>query len=313
MAIIIKRRRRFTRGTRVGIPESQLTTWSNQGATATARDTYASVRKALEGLTVPADEYSVYLQGSYRNDTNIYADMDVDVVVQLNDQFMYDISDLPSANQTLFDGAYRNASYSWRDFRRDVLIALQAYYGASRVEEHNYVLKVVPRPGRLAADVLVCTTFFEYSAFQSTSNYKRVEGVAFLTSKEAHPRRVVNYPKQHYDNGVAMNQRTDDWYKRTIRIFKNARNYLIEQGRIKASLAPSYFIESLLYKVPDHLFTTSYAGTLERVLTWLSTANFEKFYCRNELVWLFGNSSEQWSIKDAQAFRDAMIELWGNW
>jgi hypothetical protein len=146
----------------------------------------------------------------------------------------------------------------------------------------------------LATDVLVCNTFYRYSAFQNTGSYNRHEGVAFFTSKEPGPRRVVNYPKQNYENGVAMNKRTGDWYKHTVRIFKNARNYLSDRKLIKPGLAPSYFIESLLYN-------------------WLSEANFEKFVCRNELVWLFGDSPEQWSIDDAQAFRDGMIELWNSW
>jgi hypothetical protein len=165
----------------------------------------------------------------------------------------------------------------------------------------------------LATDVLVCNTFYRYSAFQNTGSYNRHEGVAFFTSKEPGPRRVVNYPKQNYENGVAMNKRTGDWYKHTVRIFKNARNYLSDRKLIKPGLAPSYFIESLLYNAPDELFMTSFAGTVERVLTWLSEANFEKFVCRNELVWLFGDSPEQWSIDDAQAFRDGMIELWNSW
>lgn len=56
----------------MGIPESQLETWSHQGAVTTARATHESVRNALESYeSWPRDvEYEVYLQGSYKNDTN---------------------------------------------------------------------------------------------------------------------------------------------------------------------------------------------------------------------------------------------------
>jgi hypothetical protein len=115
--MLIIKRRRFKRGSRVGIPESQLKTWANQGAAGMAKSTYASIRNALqEELNLPPTSYDVYLQGSYRNDTNIYADMDVDVVVELTDGFYYDVGRLPPANQAAFHGAYRNATYCGQTF-----------------------------------------------------------------------------------------------------------------------------------------------------------------------------------------------------
>lgn len=42
------------------------------------------------------------------------------------------------------------------------------------------------------------------------------------------------------------------------RVFKNMRSRLVESGLIEAGTAPSYFIEGLLYNVPNEKFTTSY-------------------------------------------------------
>ena len=76
------------------IPESQLKTWSHRGAVRTAKQTHESIRKALEAYNWPSEaQYEVYLQGSYKNYTNIRGDSDVDVVVQLNSTFSHNLSE----------------------------------------------------------------------------------------------------------------------------------------------------------------------------------------------------------------------------
>jgi tRNA nucleotidyltransferase (CCA-adding enzyme) len=85
----------------MGIPESQLQTWSHQGAVTTAKTTHESIRNALAANTSPIRDksYEVYLQGSYKNTTNIRGDSDVDVVAQLNSTFQDDLSALPLAQE----------------------------------------------------------------------------------------------------------------------------------------------------------------------------------------------------------------------
>jgi len=65
------------------IPESQLETWSKPGSVAQSRDTYATIKRALENTnaTYASRNFEVFLQGSYGNDTNIFAESDVDVVM----------------------------------------------------------------------------------------------------------------------------------------------------------------------------------------------------------------------------------------
>ena len=67
------------------IAESQLETWSHPGAGPGSRDTYDSVRTALESpkAVYKDKDYEVFLQGSYGNDTNIYGESDVDTVIRL--------------------------------------------------------------------------------------------------------------------------------------------------------------------------------------------------------------------------------------
>jgi hypothetical protein len=121
------------------IPESQLKTWSHQGAITTAKATADSVKHALDSFENWPEgvEFEVYFQGSYKNDTNIRGDGDVDVVAQLNSTFYSNLSDEQKGILRL-----TSASYSWSDFKADVLKALKGYYGQNTVSEGNKSIKI---------------------------------------------------------------------------------------------------------------------------------------------------------------------------
>ena len=129
------------------IPESQLETWSRQGEAKTLKETLESVRNALKAYDWPSHvQYEVYLQGSYKNDTNIRGDSDVDIVVQLNSRFRSNRLEDREINSKLII-----VSDAWRGA---VLKVLQNRYGDSEVSEGKKALKV--KTPYLPADVVVC-------------------------------------------------------------------------------------------------------------------------------------------------------------
>lgn len=299
-----------------GIPESQLETWARQGGTVTAKATHEAIRSALSRYNGwPRDiDYEVYLQGSYRNDTNIRGDSDVDLVIQLNPTFQYDLTSLSEYERNLFDQTFSNVDYGWSEFRADTLKALQNWYGSSDVSEGKNCLTVKGDTNRLSADVLVCLQYRDYQNFNGRYNQKYVEGVKFFSWNGN--RWVVNYPKPHYDNGVRKNAQfvTNGWFKQTVRMFKNARIYLINQNTISEDLAPSYFLQCLLYNVPNRLFGGSYNRTFLNILNWLYETEFSDEVCQNEQIYLFrGGTPEQWTINSANRFTREVIDLWNNW
>lgn len=232
----------------MAIPEAQLQTWSHQGAVTTASNTNSAIHNALHAQNSPIRDrdFNVYLQGSYKNDTNIRGDSDVDIVVQLNSTFEYDLSVLSEEEKRLFGQSYpTSATYLWRNFRDDTLRALIAYFGAQNVTEGNKSLKVKGGSGRLRADVIACLQYRKYLRFRSLQVQPYIEGIVFYTIREG--RQIINFPRPHYDNGVDKHspQRTNGWYKPTVRLFKNARTYLIDRNVISEDLAPSYFLECL--------------------------------------------------------------------
>ena len=139
-----------------------------------------------------------------------------------------------------------------------------------------------------------------------TLGYK--EGIGFYLPDER--RWVVSYPQQHYQRGLKKEEAASRRFKRTIRMFKEARNRLVHKRALTKDDAPSYFIECLLYNVPDRLFAPKLAPTYTGLLDWLKSVKLKEFQCQNGLVPLFGPGREQWSVKKVQAFVRAMQELW---
>ena len=229
--------------------------------------------------------------------------MDVDLAVQINSTFYSNLSE----EQKRYLGL-SSASYGWNDFRSDVLSALKDYNGLLTITEGNKSIKVEATSGRLPADVVVCA---QYRKYKILNNYDYVEGITFWTRNEK--RQVINYPKIHYNNGVKKHQNTNNQYKSVVRIFKNTRNYLGEEDYISSSLAPSYFLECLLYNVPNDKFSGSYQDVFCNIVNWLNKANLKDFVCQNEQLKLFGDTPEQWLISDAERFIQKLIRLWNDW
>src|SRR5271168_1424850 len=93
---------------RMTIPLAQLQTWSGQGATVTSSSTYAAIKSALEDkdANYKDRDFKVFLQGSYGNDTNIYAESDVDVVIRLDSIYHYDTSALTPQQLAMFNADF---------------------------------------------------------------------------------------------------------------------------------------------------------------------------------------------------------------
>src|ERR1700691_2657845 len=108
----------------MAIPEAQLDTWDSLGSVKQSKDTYASVKGTLEDSKAPYNGHRYdppFLQGSYGNDTNVFADSDVDVVIKLDAIFHRDISRLSADELALYNKAMGGAvPYNLHDFKRDV-------------------------------------------------------------------------------------------------------------------------------------------------------------------------------------------------
>ena len=92
----------------MALSEAQLETWSQHGKTGQFTDTYQSIRGNLvdNSAPYPVKDVEVFLQGSYGNDTNVWADSDVDIVLKHNGAFYYDITGMNEPEQRAFKGNF---------------------------------------------------------------------------------------------------------------------------------------------------------------------------------------------------------------
>ena len=76
-------------------------------------------------------------------------------------------------------------------------------------------------------------------------------------------------------------------------MFKNVRNNLLDKKMILNKSTQSYFLECMLYNVPDSCFGGDASQTFCDVINYLNKADLSKFVCQNEQAVLFGDTAEQ--------------------
>jgi hypothetical protein len=241
------------------IGDAQLKTWSKHGSVAQSRDTYAAIKNVLENQDAPYSnkDFTVFLQGSYGNETNVYAESDVDIVMELQSTFYRDLARLSDLDRDAYENAFSNATYNHSDFKKDAVTWLMKRYGKA-AKPGTKAIFVEENGNRRNADVLVAAQFRRYYQFTTISNQRFEEGICFFLKDGT---LVENFPKQHSRNCTNKHQTTSDWFKPTVRFFKNIRNRMIDDGLIADGVAPSYYLEDLLYNVPPEKFGGSHQDT----------------------------------------------------
>lgn len=293
----------------MAISESQLETWSHQGSKIQSADTYKSIRGVLNDPGAPYHrwKYRIFLQGSYGNDTNIYADSDVDIVICLTSVYYDTVRHLTEGERTKYKADWSAGDINFVEFKAHVLSWLTSKFG-SGVRSGKKAIFVPGNGNRRDADVLVCVEHRTYTHYQSSADNAFQEGICFWTSSGV---QVVNYPRQHLDNCTTKNRDTSGQFKKNVRIIKNIRNTMIGQGAIKADLAPSYFLEGMLWNVPELSFTGSYQQTFANYMNWLQQASFDDLMCANNIHFLLRDGhSVCWNVADFKAFHTALVSFW---
>ncbi len=126
--------------------------------------------------------------------------------------------------------------------------------------------------------------------------------------------RVVNFPELHSANCTSKNTDTGTYFKDTVRIFKNIRNHLIDKKKIPEGIAPSYYIEGLLYNAPNPYFGTNYATTFYNVFQWLWNIDRGTLTCAHGLDPLIGEGSPTaWPAQNCTDYLMAVAACWNDW
>lgn len=241
--------------------------------------------------------YSVLLQGSYRNNTSVKGESDVDVGVVCSDTFFYELPD----GMELGGFGISPATYHYADFKNDVGEALISYFGTGAVTRGNKAFDVKETSYHVEADV---APFFEHRRYNTSRGYQ--EGVELRPDTRIPP-SVINWPEQHYKNGVGKNQATAMRYKAMVRVLKSLRNEMVEKGMEAAEPAIGFLIECLVWNVPnEHFGSARYEDDLRAILVFLYSATNSDSTCSewgevSELKYLF-RGSQKWTREQANQF-----------
>jgi hypothetical protein len=294
----------------VPIPDRQISRWSEQADSTLPGWTHAVLHDALDDAKLLEElGVEIFVQGSYANSTNVRKDSDVDLVVQLKLPLEEDVDGLNPDEVELFYQHYGYTDYGWEEFREDVVRSLREKFF---VREGNKCIDITDMDSllRVPADILPAIEFRRYRAFPSLAGEVYEEGVFF---RDAAGHAIVNFPKQHLANGKAKDWATGGRFKQVIRVFKNARRH--ETAGIEKENAPSYFLECLLYNVPNATFWAPLSDAYRSCLTWLTTnrGKFDGFQCQNGLVKLFGDAPDRWSTVAAEGLLRVLSDQWDTW
>jgi len=238
---------------------------------------------------------SVFSQGSYRNNTNVRKDSDVDIGLLCTDTYFYDLAEGTTAESLNIVPA----NYGYDQFKNEVEEALVGYFGRSAVKRGNKAFDIHETTYHVEADV---AAFFEHRRYQIHGD--PLKGVELRTDNEGH--RVINWPEQHYENGVSKSKQTGTRFKSIVRVLKALSNEMADQG-VQGGSLPGFLIECLVWNVPNGCFQHStYKADVEASLAHLYEHTKADDACRewgevSELKYLF-RPSQKWTREQANAF-----------
>jgi hypothetical protein len=285
--------------------EATLADWTGRASDAEDERyerTKREIRAALKGGRLDDYSFHVYAKGSYPNHTNVVADSDVDIAVELTSiiqhEFIHEAKGLSLADLGLSPYA---GGYSQPKFKDDVQTALEQHFGSAAVDRGNKAIHVRESSRSLKADVVVCETLKSHAHRDTTRAGIQIE-----------PDRgpwIHNFPSQHYDEGIAKNNATARRYKRVVRILKRLENEMVDKGIIE--VVPSFLIESLVWNVPSGHFNINPTWS-ERVrdivaVMFVKTkgpepaSESERWLEANNVKFLF-HASQNWTREQANHF-----------
>jgi hypothetical protein len=272
----------------------------------------AQVRAAVDKSPV-LGLYDIYVfpQGSYRNNTNVRQESDVDVCV-LNRDVQF--SDFSFANGLTRETASLSSHpYKYDAFKDDVETALVGYFGRTAVKRGKKAFDISESTTRVEADVVAAYTHRRYTGNPGHGTPPSITGTEFVTDTG---QRIINWPEQHHANGGAKNLRTSNRFKFMVRVLKRLRYYMEAEGVAAAKGIPSYLIECLVWNARDAAFEPSaYWSDMREVLRQTFNGTRSDDLCQewrevSDLKYLF-RQSQAWTRPQAHAFLSAAWDFVG--
>jgi hypothetical protein len=235
------------------------------------------VREAINGdSTLSTKSTEVFGQGSYANDTK-------------REDF----------------GLNSPSAYSLEEFKNDVHAALINKFGSDSILRKNKCITVLGNSYRVETDVVPT---WNYRCYNESGGY--VLGAKLRADTGSY---VVNFPKQHIENGKQKNSETYRRFKRLTRIYRKLRYKMIDDGFTVSDSITSFLLECLVWNVPNSIFNDndSWDERLKASIVYLYESTEDEEKCDewgevSELLYLF-RGNRKWTKKDVNSF---IVDSW---
>jgi predicted nucleotidyltransferase len=265
----------------------------------------SAIRNAIKASDkLKARDIRIFAQGSYRNNTNVRKDSDVDIGILCTDTLLNDFP--PGMNRD--DFGLTPATYHYEQYKNEIEEALVNHFGRPAIKRGNKAFDVHETTYHVEADV---AAFFEHRRYEKDGTF--IKGVALRTDREK--KRTKNWPEQHYENGVSKNKATGTRFKSIVRVLKALSNEMTGQG-VRAASVPGFLIECLVWNVPNSDFQNStYRADVRAALAFLFDNTRSHEDCKewgevSDLIYLF-NSEQKWTLQQAHDFTSATWDYIG--
>lgn len=246
----------------------------------------------------------IFAQDSYANNTNVRQNSDVDICIMLTSTFYGDYVDGKSAA----DYGFTDGSISYDDYKSFVIEALKAKFGKNAVDIGNKCINIKENTYHVNADVVPAFQYRNYKTIGSVNPEKYIEGIKYFSKDDT---VIINYPKEHINNGKQKNNDTNYEYKKLVRIMKRIRNNMVDDGIVDGDKIASFLMECLIWNVPNATITgnNTWTGTVQNAIAYLWNAikdnNHKEWGEVSERLYLF-HSGRKWTETETKDFLYAM-------
>ena len=284
--------------------EDTLKSWTSP-LSQTEEQRVVNTVKMIKDAVTSYDDLSdctmeIFAQGSYANNTNVRQNSDVDICVMLTSTVFCNYVD----GKTGTDYGYTTGSITYSDYKSYVVDALKAKFGSNMVTVGNKSICINANSYHVNADVVPAFQYRDFKIVNSTDPQIYVNGIKFLAKDGA---AVINYPKDHINNGKQKNNDTNYEYKKLVRIMKHIRNNMVDDGKADSDKITSFLIECLVWNVPNNLITGSstWTDTVKNAIAYLWNAikdeKHKKWGEVSERLYLF-HSGRKWTDTGTKDF-----------
>jgi hypothetical protein len=236
----------------------------------------------------------VFAKGSYKNRTNVRHKSDIDVGIELTSLYALELPKGLTVDS--IQGISRYDGIPSLDFKRLVGEAMKKEFGNKVDDSGNKVFKIRGSSVVSDADIVPCTTHRQYFSDKHDDYRQGIKLILNTPDGIDH----VNYPDQHYNNGIVKNDRTKMRYKNVVRILKNINGDILGNGKPKYH---SSMIESIAYNINSITYQNN--GDWRALL---------KALCSD--AWIYIDSDEpgendRWTEVDGIKFLFHTYQKWG--